>query len=256
MVSPSESRILSVEEISSSYDSSIVVRRWGATLIDFVVLCGSGLVALYALPENLQAGAFLLWCCLALAYYPLLEHRYGATVGKLACRIRVVAATGGAPSLQQTVVRTLLRLVEVNPVLMGGIPAGITVLVSKKRQRLGDMAAGTFVLKTVDLTDSLRPSARRTTTDQLPQGPMAVDPAALRLLLPVGRSGWAIVAGYLGLFAVLLVPAPFALAAGLLAVADLRRNPKLYGMGRAVFGIVMGVLGTVGLVIAIIYWAR
>jgi len=69
------------------------------------------------------------------------------------------------------------------------------------------------------------------------------------MLLPVGRSGLAIAAGYLGLFAVLLVPAPFALLLGGLAVRDIRRHPDKHGMGRAVFGIVMGVLGSIALVV-------
>lgn len=67
------------------------------------------------------------------------------------------------------------------------------------------------------------------------------------MMLPVGRSGLAIAAGYLGLFAILLLPAPFALIAGLLAVRDLRRNPHKHGMGRAVFGIVSGAVFTLAL---------
>jgi len=59
---------------------------------------------------------------------------------------------------------------------------------------------------------------------------------------------WAIAAGYLGLFAVTLVFAPPALLCGIVAIFDIRKsklgpNPK-HGMGRAVFGIVMGSLGT------------
>jgi predicted acyltransferase len=69
----------------------------------------------------------------------------------------------------------------------------------------------------------------------------------MRMILPVGRSGLAIAAGYAGLFAVLLVPAPLALLLGVLAARDLRRNPTKHGMGRAVFGIVMGALGSVAL---------
>jgi hypothetical protein len=34
------------------------------------------------------------------------------------------------------------------------------------------------------------------------------DDPAMRLLLPVGLSGWAIASGYLGLVSVLLIPAP------------------------------------------------
>jgi hypothetical protein len=73
------------------------------------------------------------------------------------------------------------------------------------------------------------------------------DDAAMRMLLPVGRSGWAIAAGYLGLFSVLCIPAPLALVAGIVAIREMRRDPSKHGMGRAVFGIVMGAIGTVGL---------
>lgn len=73
------------------------------------------------------------------------------------------------------------------------------------------------------------------------------DDPVMRALLPVGRSGWAIAAGYLGLFSLLVVPAPFALVCGLLAVRDIRRNPNKHGMGRAVFGIVLGGLGTLAI---------
>jgi hypothetical protein len=78
------------------------------------------------------------------------------------------------------------------------------------------------------------------------------DDPAMRMLLPVGLSGWAIAAGYLGLISVLCFPAPFALLAGILAIRAMNRNPKKHGMGRAIFGIVMGVLGTVGLVLLLI----
>lgn len=75
------------------------------------------------------------------------------------------------------------------------------------------------------------------------------DSAAMRMLLPVGRSGLAIAAGYAGLFALLMFPAPLAILLGILAVRDLKRHPHKHGMGRAVFGIVMGALGMVGLVL-------
>ncbi len=88
----------------------------------------------------------------------------------------------------------------------------------------------------------IQPSAQPVITTEL------ADSAAMRMLLPVGRSGFAIAASYAGLFALLVVPAPLALLLGILAVRDLRRNPKKYGMGRAIFGVVMGALGTCALV--------
>jgi hypothetical protein len=74
------------------------------------------------------------------------------------------------------------------------------------------------------------------------------DDRAMRMLLPVGRSGYAIAAGYLGLFSVLVVPAPIALLFSLLAIRDMKKNPKKHGMGRAVFGLVMGGAGTAVLI--------
>lgn len=83
-----------------------------------------------------------------------------------------------------------------------------------------------------------------------PQGPSIEEMPAMRMLLPVGRSGWAIAAGYLGLFSLVLVFAPFAVLCSILAIVDLKKNPKKCGMGRAIFGLVMGVLGTIALVAA------
>jgi len=81
--------------------------------------------------------------------------------------------------------------------------------------------------------------------------PSIGDDPAIRMLLPVGRSGLAIAAGYAGLFAILLVPAPFALWLGILAIRDLRRNPEKHGLGRAIFGVVMGSIFTLALIVSL-----
>lgn len=73
----------------------------------------------------------------------------------------------------------------------------------------------------------------------------SADDPAMRMMLPVGRSLWAIAAGYLGLFSFVFFPAPIALIVSIIAIIHLRNNPKLYGMGRAVFGLVMGIVGTI-----------
>ena len=82
--------------------------------------------------------------------------------------------------------------------------------------------------------------------------PLGDDPVA-RALLPVGRTGWAIVAGYLGLLSFLIVPAPLALLVGILAVFDLKRRPDKHGLGRAVFAIIMGLAGTTLLVVILLH---
>lgn len=85
----------------------------------------------------------------------------------------------------------------------------------------------------------------------IPSQNMDDDPA-LRLVLPVGQSGLAIAAGYLGLFSLLLVPGPFAIWVSLLAFRDIKQNPQKHGAYRAWIGLVMGVLGTAGLLLVAI----
>jgi hypothetical protein len=54
------------------------------------------------------------------------------------------------------------------------------------------------------------------------------------------------------LISVLCIPSPLALIAGILAIREMNRNPQKHGMGRAIFGIIMGGLGTLALVLILI----
>src|SRR6267142_6428183 len=78
------------------------------------------------------------------------------------------------------------------------------------------------------------------------------DEPGMRWILPVGQSIWSIVAGYLGLFSLICFPAPLALLVSIVAIVHLRKNPRLSGWGRAIFGLIMGTLGTIGLVVGIV----
>jgi len=78
------------------------------------------------------------------------------------------------------------------------------------------------------------------------------DDPTMRMLLPVGTSGWAIAAGYLGLFSVLCLPGPLAIIAGLVAIQQIRNNPKKHGIGRAIFVIFLCALGTLGLLLMVV----
>jgi hypothetical protein len=107
----------------------------------------------------------------------------------------------------------------------------------------------------------------RLAMENLPQTPPPLpkparfgDTAVERMLLPVGRSGWAIAAGYLGLFSLIVLPAPIALIVSIIAISDIRKSraavhPK-HGMGRAIFGLVMGILGTGALVMIFPHFMR
>lgn len=84
-----------------------------------------------------------------------------------------------------------------------------------------------------------------------PPPDIGADPA-VRMLIPVGRSGLAIAAGYAGLFALIPFLAPLAVLLGILAIRDLKRHPDKHGMGRAIFGLVMGIVFTIVLAVMVI----
>ena len=66
----------------------------------------------------------------------------------------------------------------------------------------------------------------------------------MRMILPVGQSVYAIIAGYLGLFSMIFFPAPLAILFGILGLRDVKKNPNLGGWGRSMFGLVMGLIFT------------
>lgn len=83
------------------------------------------------------AGSFL--------YFWLCEGLWGRTLGKRLLDLRVVRADGGPAGLRRALVRTALRPVDALPFayLLGACAVWLT----RRRQRLGDLVAGTVVVR-------------------------------------------------------------------------------------------------------------
>lgn len=79
------------------------------------------------------------------AYFFLQEGIMARTLGKRMSGLIVAKLDGSRPGWSEAGSRTLLRLIEVNPFL-GALPAWIVMLCSQRKQRLGDMIAGTVVV--------------------------------------------------------------------------------------------------------------
>ena len=101
------------------------------TRVDFFVLGGLTLIL----------GLVVIW-----SYFILLEWLWnGQTFGKRIFRLRVINEDGSPAQFTAVLIRNLLRLVDFLPALYG---VGVLVIVlSPKSQRLGDMAAGTYVVR-------------------------------------------------------------------------------------------------------------
>jgi uncharacterized RDD family membrane protein YckC len=70
----------------------------------------------------------------------------GRTPGKRAAGLRVVRLGGEPVGFLASAVRNLLRLVDMQPGLLYAVGAG-TIFFSQRNQRLGDLAAGTLVVR-------------------------------------------------------------------------------------------------------------
>jgi uncharacterized RDD family membrane protein YckC len=142
----------SIEEISSGYSSKdIGFIRAAATIIDSFVLIIIIFLGI-AISQWLQISRFEIPLIISVfSYFFFGERFFGKTLGKLALKITIVNKHGRKPSLYQVFTRTAARIIELNPCLIGGLPAFLFVAFTKSRQRLGDIIAGTYVIKDTDL---------------------------------------------------------------------------------------------------------
>lgn len=69
----------------------------------------------------------------------------GRSLGKLALGLRTVRDDAGPISFQHAFTRSLIGVVEIY--VLTGVPAFLTALVSGRGKRLGDFAAGTYVVR-------------------------------------------------------------------------------------------------------------
>jgi len=93
---------------------------------------------------NLQGWPAALSALLSMGYMVLMEGYLGGTVGKLLLGIRVVDAAGNRPGFARALIRNVLRIIDALPLFyLLGI---ILVATGKQKRRIGDMAAGTYVV--------------------------------------------------------------------------------------------------------------
>lgn len=109
-----------------------------------IIAPGAGLLGegAWVLAIGLIASFALTW-----GYYVLFEGlRDGQTPGKRLLGLRVVQDGGYSVSFAASAVRNLVRLLDMQPFPTGLLGLGVA-LVSKSGKRLGDMAAGTIVVR-------------------------------------------------------------------------------------------------------------
>ncbi|NSW57882.1 MAG: RDD family protein [Armatimonadetes bacterium] len=107
-------------------------------------------------------------------YYVAFEMAWaGQSPGKRLAGLVVVTDQGGPLSFTQSLVRNILRLVDILPILyMTGF---FSILVTRQCKRLGDMAAGTLVIK----VRTFEPAGDESADEPAPDAPRYSHPVGL-----------------------------------------------------------------------------
>ena len=151
---PGTNSIVTPEAVEVTLDIAEFGSRLGAGLIDGAILGAvlaalalvagvAGSLGLLGLAANLPGAAFAaLLLALVWGYFPFFEEVAGGrTPGKRALGLRVIQTDGQPAGLGPVLLRNLLRPVDllfIGPFLM---------LLTRRHQRLGDLAAGTLVVR-------------------------------------------------------------------------------------------------------------
>lgn len=108
------------------------------------IVCGAVVASQVPILDSPARGCLLIVTYLSYYFFP--EALWAKTPMKAAFHLKVRRLDGGVVGWGESAVRTLARIVEVNPLLLGALPGALAVAFSARRQRLGDMLARTVVV--------------------------------------------------------------------------------------------------------------
>ncbi|MDR6942878.1 RDD family protein [Mucilaginibacter pocheonensis] len=149
-------RVTTTQNIDIDYEVAGVGERIVAYIIDmglfvaviFAALIGIGISGSIKSTNDILIGfIFIAYAALYVFYDLICETAMnGQSVGKRIMKIKVISLDGSRPRFGQYLMRWLFRIVDF--LLSGGVCAVICVAVSDKAQRIGDMVAGTTLIRT------------------------------------------------------------------------------------------------------------
>lgn len=146
-----------------------------STLIDYLIMGGIFIIVMMVLHQFTVASktrnTIQIITLIVLMTYHLLFELFlnGQSPGKMAFRLRAVRADGRRLTFWDCMLRWVLRLVDIT-VSMGTV-AMISIIVSSKMQRLGDLAAGTLVI-----LENRNLSLQSVSSDDLPEDYQVIFP--------------------------------------------------------------------------------
>jgi uncharacterized RDD family membrane protein YckC len=114
------------------------------SVVGIIVIMAAGFAGGDVAAAIASAASFLVF---VVGYNVLFEVAGGGrTIGRRAAGLRVVMDSGAPVGLRASLIRNLIRILELS---LFYLPAIVSILATKNNQRLGDLAAGTLVIRDV-----------------------------------------------------------------------------------------------------------
>jgi len=150
--------IQTTQNIELEYPIAGISDRIIAGAIDMLIQLGYLFLILYIFIKQLGITFDLNPFWIIVLFLPLLFYNLvfellfdGQTPGKMLMKIKVIQLDGSEPSMSAYAIRWMLRLLEIGPMNIGFPPQpAVAILImtfNNKGQRLGDILAGTTVIK-------------------------------------------------------------------------------------------------------------
>ena len=117
-----------------------------AMFIDHLIAFALMMFVVALIPESLPILKAVLFFLVYLGYFVVLEALWSRTLGKFFQGLIVRKLNGNHCDWKASLIRNGFRVLEVNPLLLGALPGGIAIVSSTRKQRIGDMVAGTLVI--------------------------------------------------------------------------------------------------------------
>jgi uncharacterized RDD family membrane protein YckC len=149
--------ILTGQNVTIKYEPAGILRRGCALLLDFLIM---GLYCFVIfdsisnwnveeyIPSRIQNTLLFIVFLPVICYHFFFESLMGGrTPGKMIAGTRVTLLDGSTPGLTSYFLRWLLLTIDLFPTGIG--IGGLFIVFSKNHQRIGDMAAGTVVVRNI-----------------------------------------------------------------------------------------------------------
>ncbi len=135
------------QNVVLSYELGTVFQRYVAGLVDSVIIWGLSLIRLAIFPSVSGLANLVGFTLLFIWLYHLLVILFfgGRSIGMRAMGLRVVSLSGKSLEFSDYFLRWIIRPIDIS---ISATSVGLfSMLSSEKRQRLGDILAGTAVVK-------------------------------------------------------------------------------------------------------------